>query len=149
MISLGFVDPALQLSRSFLDPSDRESYSNLQEETKELARTFRNKLSVGSRSMAHFQLEHMGYLLPRPAPKVKDPRITSFTPDEWQRTLLDVVDSRESALVCAPTSSGKTFISYYCMEKVMRDTAFKDGVLVFVAPTKDLINQIAAQVYGK
>ena len=149
MISLGFVDPALQLSRSFLDPSDRESYSNLQEETKELARTFRNKLSVGSRSMAHFQLEHMGYLLPRPAPKVKDPRITSFTPDEWQRTLLDVVDSRESALVCAPTSSGKTFISYYCMEKVMRDTAFKDGVLVFVAPTKALINQIAAQVYGK
>ena len=25
---------------------------------------------------------------------------------------------------------------------------YKDGILVFVAPTKALINQIAAQVYG-
>ena len=50
--------------------------------------------------------------------------------------------------MCAPTSSGKTFISYYTMEKVMRDASYKDGILVFVAPTKSLINQIAAQVYG-
>ena len=149
LAALGFVDPALHVSKSLLDPSDRENFTNLQEEAKELTKMVRNKLSVGSKSLAHFQLEHMGYLLPRPAPKVKDPRITTFTPDEWQRALLDVVDSRDSALVCAPTSSGKTFISYYCMEKVMRDPAFKDGVLVFVAPTKALINQIAAQVYGK
>jgi ATP-dependent RNA helicase DDX60 len=149
MVSLGFIEPALQLSRSFLDPNDLENYAKLQDETKETARLFRNKLSIPSKSLAHFQLEHMGYLLPRPPPKVKDPRITTFTPDEWQRTLLDVVDSRDSALVCAPTSSGKTFISYYCMEKVMRDSTCKDGVLVFVAPTKALINQIAAQVYGE
>jgi hypothetical protein len=148
MVSLGFIEPALVLSRSFLDP-DTEHYTKLQDETKETARLFRNKLSIPSKSLAHFQLEHMGYLLPRPPPKVKDPRITTFTPDEWQRTLLDVVDSRDSALVCAPTSSGKTFISYYCMEKVMRDSTCKDGVLVFVAPTKALINQIAAQVYGE
>jgi ATP-dependent RNA helicase DDX60 len=149
LVSLGFIEPALYVAKTIMDPSDSESYTSLQEEAKDLAKTFRNKLSVGSKSIAHFQLEHMGYLLPRPVPKTKDSRITSFTPDEWQRTLLDVVDSRDSALVCAPTSSGKTFISYYCMEKVMRDTTFKDGVLVFVAPTKALINQIAAQVYGE
>jgi hypothetical protein len=54
----------------------------------------RNKLSVYAKSSPQFQLEHMGHLLPRPPPKTKDPRITTFTPDEWQCKLLDVVDNR-------------------------------------------------------
>jgi len=60
---------------------------------------------------ARFQLSHMGELLPRPAPKTRDTRVSTFIPDQWQVELLDVADGRESALVCAPTSSGKTFIS--------------------------------------
>jgi len=148
MIQLGFIDAAMQVSAWLLDNKDKVARQELDEEVKDMARTMRNKLSVYAKSSPQFQLEHMGHLLPRPPPKVKDARITTFTPDEWQCKLLDVVDNRESALVCAPTSSGKTFISYYCMEKVMRDQTYKDGILIFVAPTKALINQIAAQVYG-
>ena len=42
--------------------------------------------------------------------------------------------------VVAPTSAGKTFIAFYAMEKVLK--ADDEGVLVYVAPTKDLVSGI-------
>jgi ATP-dependent RNA helicase DDX60 len=49
--------------------------------------------------------------------------------------------------VVAPTSAGKTFISFYAMEQILRED--DEGVLVYVAPTKALVNQIAAEIHGR
>ncbi|XP_075786296.1 putative ATP-dependent RNA helicase DDX60 isoform X3 [Pelodiscus sinensis] len=96
---------------------------------------------------ARFQLQYMGYYLFREERKDPDPRIQHFIPDTWQRELLDVVDNNESAVIVAPTSSGKTYASYYCMEKVLRES--NEGVVVYVSPTKALVNQVMGTVYNR
>ncbi len=60
--------------------------------------------------------------------------------------VLDAIDTGSSALIVAPTSSGKTFISSYCINAVVRAEGDPQGLVVFVAPTKPLVNQVAAQV---
>ncbi|KAF5225268.1 hypothetical protein ECC02_001815 [Trypanosoma cruzi] len=92
------------------------------------------------------QLIHMGHLLERPFVREHDYRV-AFNPDNWQRELLDIVDGRGSAVVCAPTSAGKTFISYYCMYKALRRTNKK--VVVYLAPARALINQAVADVCAR
>ncbi|RHZ84433.1 hypothetical protein Glove_81g49 [Diversispora epigaea] len=96
---------------------------------------------------SRFQLLHAGHLMDRNTQSVDDPRVEKFKPDMWQCKVLDVIDRDESALVSCPTSSGKTFISFYAMEKVLRDD--DEGVLVYVAPSKALVNQVTAEVYGR
>ncbi|KAG8924159.1 hypothetical protein FRC01_011869 [Tulasnella sp. 417] len=93
-----------------------------------------------------FQLEHYGVYMDRSMDGQADSRV-SFVPDAWQRNVLDRLDKRESVLVVAPTSAGKTFISYYAMEQVLRES--DDGVLVYVAPTKPLVNQIVAEISAR
>ncbi|KAF2075877.1 hypothetical protein CYY_002813 [Polysphondylium violaceum] len=78
---------------------------------------------------------------------VADKRVRNFKPDKWQVELLDIVDAQKSALICAPTSSGKTFISFYAFESVLKSS--NDGIVVFVCPTKALVNQMYAEVLGK
>ncbi|KAG8897798.1 hypothetical protein FRC00_003791, partial [Tulasnella sp. 408] len=93
-----------------------------------------------------FQLDHYGVYMDRSMDGQYDSRV-SFVPDAWQRNVLDRLDKRESVLVVAPTSAGKTFISYYAMEQVLRES--DDGVLVYVAPTKPLVNQIVAELSAR
>lgn len=45
-----------------------------------------------------------------------------------------------------PTSAGNPSISFYAMEKDLREY---DGLLVYVVPTKALVNQVAAEVYTR
>lgn len=64
-----------------------------------------------------FQLRHCGLYMDRNIDPKPDPRV-SFVPDGWQRKVLDEIDRNNSVFVVAPTSAGKTFISFYAMEKV-------------------------------
>ena len=91
-------------------------------------------------------LANEGPRLDRSMEAQEDARVP-FKPDGWQVKVLDEIDEGNSLLVVAPTSAGKTFISFYAMENVLR--ASDDAVLVYVAPTKALVNQIAAEVLGK
>ncbi|PKY41327.1 P-loop containing nucleoside triphosphate hydrolase protein [Rhizophagus irregularis] len=97
-------------------------------------------------SDVRFQMLYAGHLMDRNTNSMDDPRVP-FKPDEWQVKVLDLIDKDESALICCPTSSGKTFISFYAMEKVLRES--DDGILVYVAPTKALVNQVTAEIYGR
>lgn len=93
-----------------------------------------------------FQLEHCGPFLERSFESAQDPRVP-FHPDAWQRNVLDAIDDGKSLFVVAPTSAGKTFISFYAMKRILKED--DDGVLVYVAPTKALVNQIAAEIQAR
>lgn len=97
-------------------------------------------------SAIRYQLQVVGPNLARQTRSRPDSRVP-FPPDEWQERLLDIVDANESAIICAPTSSGKTFISFYVMESILR--ADMDGVVVYVSPTKALVNQVGAEVSAR
>jgi superfamily II RNA helicase len=118
---------------------------------RKLSFTFKYPIQTASLAIdigqTEFQLEHCGPYMDRMLDAKPDPRVSNFVPDGWQRDVLDQLDSNNSVFVVAPTSAGKTFISFYAMEQVLR--ADNDSVLVYVAPTKALVNQIAAEVQGK
>lgn len=93
-----------------------------------------------------FQLLHCGPYMDRNLDSAPDSRVP-FQPDGWQRRVLDELDAQNSVFVVAPTSAGKTFISFYAMEKILRGN--DESVLVYVAPTKALVNQIAAEIQAR
>ncbi|KDN44229.1 hypothetical protein RSAG8_05702, partial [Rhizoctonia solani AG-8 WAC10335] len=97
-------------------------------------------------SPIEFQLKAYGTFMDRSMDSAPDSRV-GFEPDGWQCKVLDRIDRNESTLVVAPTSAGKTFSSFYAMEKVLRES--NDGVIVYVSPTKALCQQIAADVYAR
>ncbi|PWN27927.1 P-loop containing nucleoside triphosphate hydrolase protein [Jaminaea rosea] len=94
-----------------------------------------------------FQLSHCGDVMERQLDSKADRRVATFKPDGWQRKVLDAVDARDSLLVVAPTSAGKTFIAFYVIEKALRESS--DAVVVYVAPSKALVNQIAAELEAR
>jgi hypothetical protein len=107
-------------------------------------------------SFSRFQLQFGGSRLPRNVGSIPDDRTArfGFWPDRWQWNLLNTVDAKKSALVIAPTSAGKSFISYYVIEKVIDENRLIErsadrGVVVVVLPTVALINQVQAVVYQK
>jgi superfamily II RNA helicase len=74
---------------------------------------------------------------------VVDSRVL-FKPDPWQVQLLDAIDKKESCVVVAATSAGKTFSQYYAMRQVLKES--HDALCVYVCPTKALCHQVLAGV---
>ena len=70
-----------------------------------------------------------------------------FSLDKWQQELLEAVDAERSCLVVAPTSSGKTFVCYYAMERCLRED--DEGVVIYVAPTRALMEQVEKEVVAR
>ncbi|KAL3478688.1 hypothetical protein BJX99DRAFT_269117 [Aspergillus californicus] len=123
-------------------------YQQMRKLSFEFAHFMVTKGDVGvALSPTEFQLIHAGPYLDRDMGSVPDPRVRDFEPDQWQRDVLDQIDARKSLFVMAPTSAGKTFISFYAIKQVLEDD--NDGVLVYVAPTKALVNQISAEIQAR
>ncbi|CAM4889645.1 unnamed protein product [Rotaria socialis] len=96
-----------------------------------------------------FQMEKINSRLPRHEQGLPDDRVPDFIPDKWQIEFLDAVDKHQSVIIVAPTASGKTYASYYAMNKVVKDQNDPNGICVYIAPTKALVNQVAATIYSK
>ncbi|KAJ6003405.1 DEAD/DEAH box helicase, partial [Penicillium sp. IBT 35674x] len=112
-----------------------------------LSKITRDSKNTIEMSGVDFQLMHGGPFMERGIGSLPDPRTPDFEPDLWQREVLDQIDAKKSAFIVAPTSAGKTFISFYAMKQVLQED--NDGILVYVAPTKALVNQIAAEVQAR
>ncbi len=98
--------------------SDEEEDENSVEQLSTLLHP-KNLEKFPSISSVTYQLTTASPHLKRPEGVAADPRVP-FKPDMWQEVLLNVVDAKQSALVVAPTSSGKKkkLYFYFCGKKI-------------------------------
>jgi len=89
----------------------------------------------GKKDLITFQLTEMPDRLP---PLSRYNR--HFKLEDWQCDILGAIDDRRSAVVAAPTSSGKTLLSTYTCKQA-------NGTVLFVLPSEALVWQIAATYY--
>jgi hypothetical protein len=150
MLTLGFNDSAAEMTDWYIKHHnlDTSNAAMVRVDPKDVPRD-----AIVGMDRARFQLSYCGHLMIRNVDSSPDERVSGYYPDRWQRELLDVVDRNESALVVAPTSSGKTMVSYYAMQQVHAYNktvkSSERGIVVYVSPTKALVNQVAAEVYQR
>ena len=93
------------------------------------------KIMNGKENLISFQLTDMADRLP---PLSRYNR--QFNLEPWQCDILQAIDERQSAVVCAPTSSGKTLLSTYTCKNAK-------GTVLFVLPSEVLVWQVASTYY--
>ena len=93
------------------------------------------KIMSGKENLISFQLMDMSDRLP---PLSRYNR--QFKLEAWQCAILGAIDERTSAVVCAPTSSGKTLLSTYTCKNAK-------GTVLFVLPSEVLVWQVASTYY--
>jgi hypothetical protein len=96
---------------------------------------YARKVMSGKENLISFQLTEMADRLP---PLSRYNR--KFQLENWQCDVLQAIDNRESAVVCAPTSSGKTLLSTYTCKNAK-------GTVLFVLPSEVLVWQVASTYY--
>lgn len=96
---------------------------------------YARKIMSGKDNLISFQLMEMADRLP---PLSRYNR--KFRLEPWQCDILQAIDNRESAVVCAPTSSGKTLLSTYTCKNAK-------GTVLFVLPSEVLVWQVASTYY--
>ncbi|KAL3907232.1 MAG: hypothetical protein SGILL_008955, partial [Bacillariaceae sp.] len=96
---------------------------------------YARKLMGGKDNLISFQMTAMADRLP---PLSRYNR--KFQLEPWQCDILQAIDNRESAVVCAPTSSGKTLLSTYTCKNAK-------GTVLFVLPSEVLVWQVASTYY--
>lgn len=70
----------------------------------------------------------------------------TYALEAWQRRMADEIRAHRSVMVVAPTSSGKSFASYYCVQRLL--ATCETGTMAFVVPSSALVNQVSAVIYG-
>ncbi|GKY96111.1 hypothetical protein MPSEU_000571500 [Mayamaea pseudoterrestris] len=96
---------------------------------------YARKIMSSKKNLISFQLTDMPDRLP---PLSRYNRV--FQLEEWQCAILQSIDQRQSAVVCAPTSSGKTLLSTYTCKNAK-------GTVLFVLPSEVLVWQVASTYY--
>lgn len=121
--------------------SDAKTLKELLKEGTDARGTFKDslkyarKLMSSKKDLISFQLTAMHDRLP---PLSRYNR--HFSLERWQCEILEAIDERKSAVVAAPTSSGKTLLSTYTCK-------ISSGTVLFVLPSEVLVWQVAATYY--
>ncbi|KAJ6557124.1 hypothetical protein B0H10DRAFT_1967384 [Mycena sp. CBHHK59/15] len=149
LVSLGFAAYVPYFHSDSIDIPDRPLTFTPTKLLK--AKAPQHKFMATKEHPVEWQLRLFGEYMDRSMDSALDSRVT-FKPDAgkerfWIASTRTFLFWSSVSFIETPTSAGKTFISYYSMEKILRDS--DDGVLVYVAPTKALVTQIAAEIYAR
>lgn len=113
-----------------MDGTDSDEFKEIHKKHKKYVT--KSKEFLQGKDLVAFQLKEMADRLP----PLNLHHMNKFVLDKWQREVLQYIDQKQSMIVCAPTSSGKTVLSSY--------VSVVGGRVLFVVPTEPLVWQVAA-----